>query len=66
MTRTFWSWVAEWWCSLTHPAPMWPVHGYYRCPSCWREYAVPWEKNRIVAIRQGVPPHQLLRWMNNV
>ena len=43
MKKTFWAWVADFWCRLMHPAPMWPVHGRYRCPGCWREYAVPWE-----------------------
>jgi len=55
MKGTFWSWVAEAWCLLMHPAPMWPAHGYYRCPSCRRQYAVPWEKHRIIAVPQGVP-----------
>jgi hypothetical protein len=26
-----------------HPAPMWPVKGYYQCPVCLRAYPVPWE-----------------------
>ena len=43
MKKTFWSLIADLWCRLIHPAPMWPVHGYYRCPACWRQYAVPWE-----------------------
>jgi hypothetical protein len=43
MKKTFWSSIADLWCGLIHPAPMWPVHGYYRCPACWRQYAVPWE-----------------------
>lgn len=30
------------WCKWTHPAPMWPVNGYYRCPECLRTYQVPW------------------------
>lgn len=43
MKKTFWRRVADLWCRLMHPAPMWPVHGHYCCPACWREYAVPWE-----------------------
>jgi hypothetical protein len=31
------------WCQLAHPAPMWPVGGHYRCPTCLRTYRVPWE-----------------------
>ena len=45
MMKTFWSYVAEFWCKLMHPAPMWPVHGFYRCPDCWREYPVGWEEH---------------------
>ncbi len=32
------------WCRLTHPTPMWPVQGYYRCPKCLRSFPVPWER----------------------
>jgi hypothetical protein len=35
--------VASLWCKSTHPAPMWPVNGRYRCPVCFRSYPVPWE-----------------------
>lgn len=31
------------WCQVMHPAPMWPVKGYYQCPACFRSYPVPWE-----------------------
>jgi hypothetical protein len=31
------------WCKLMHPDPMWPVNGFYRCPSCLRQYPVQWE-----------------------
>ena len=41
---TVWSYVADLWCTLMHPAPMWPSHGYYRCRACGREYPVPWEE----------------------
>jgi hypothetical protein len=33
------------WCKSVHPAPMWPVKGYYQCPVCLRSYAVPWEQS---------------------
>lgn len=36
--------VGRAWCRLTHPDPMWPVKGQYRCPECLRTYDVPWEK----------------------
>ncbi len=35
--------VARTWCKLMHPAHMWPIKGYYRCPRCYRQYRVPWE-----------------------
>lgn len=38
-----WEKVAETWCRAMHPAPMWPVNGQYRCPTCLRTYPVPWE-----------------------
>jgi hypothetical protein len=40
-----WSLLKDRWCYIMHPAPMWPVNGFYRCPSCQREYPVPWEQN---------------------
>ena len=50
MKTRFRSSFAALWCRLIHPAPMWPVHGYYRCPACHRQYPVPWEP-RPVAVR---------------
>ena len=35
--------VGSLWCHMTHPAPMWPVNGYYICPTCLRAHPVPWE-----------------------
>ena len=51
MKKTFWVWVADLWCRLMHPAPMWPAHGHYRCAACWREYAVPWEVGAVMVDR---------------
>ena len=31
------------WCEQMHSTVMWPIHGKYRCGSCMREYAVPFE-----------------------
>jgi hypothetical protein len=31
------------WCVAFHPRPMWPIHGRYVCPRCFREYPVAWE-----------------------
>jgi hypothetical protein len=33
------------WCKLMHPDPMWPVSGFYRCPTCLRQYPVQWESH---------------------
>jgi hypothetical protein len=41
--KNLWSRLGEAWCKLAHPAPMWPVKGYYTCPACLRSYRVPWE-----------------------
>jgi hypothetical protein len=41
--KALWSWAGSKWCNLMHPAPMWPVKGYYQCPACLRSYPVPWE-----------------------
>lgn len=43
MTKT-WQFLKDAWCYIAHPDPMWPVNGYYRCPSCQRTYPVPWEQ----------------------
>ena len=42
----FLSFLSNWWCYKTHPTPMWPVLGKYRCPKCLRQYPVPWEHGR--------------------
>jgi hypothetical protein len=55
MRKTFWSWLADLWCRLIHPAPMWPVHGYYRCPACRRQYAVPWEVRPFTVAAEASP-----------
>ena len=31
------------WCEQMHSTVMWPIHGKYRCGTCNREYAVPFE-----------------------
>jgi hypothetical protein len=41
--KALWSWASVGWCRLMHPAPMWPVKGYYQCPACLRSYPVLWE-----------------------
>ena len=34
--------AAKFWCKTMHPAPMWPIHDHYVCPSCQRHWPVPW------------------------
>lgn len=41
--------VARFWCQMAHPAPMWPVKGYYQCPTCLRAYPVLWEQDACSA-----------------
>ena len=56
MIKVFWFKFQEFWCKLMHPAPMTPIHGYYRCPSCLRKYPVPWAGNgRVPAKPIGLP-----------
>jgi hypothetical protein len=38
------------WCGLMHDAPMWPIHGTYRCRNCGRHYPVPWSAETTVPI----------------
>ncbi len=50
------------WCKMTHPAPMWPVHGHYLCPACLRSYPVPWEQKAVASPqprRRAQPAHTL-------
>ncbi|HWR49675.1 MAG TPA: hypothetical protein VN428_01115 [Bryobacteraceae bacterium] len=42
--KRLWSRASSAWCHAMHPAPMWPVKGYYTCPKCLRSYRVPWEQ----------------------
>ncbi len=55
MRKTFWSYIAELWCKLMHPDPMWPAHGRYRCPACWREYPVQWEESDGLVVQSDDP-----------
>ena len=35
-------------CRLMHDAPMWPIHGSYRCRTCGRSYPVPWAGEHLL------------------
>ena len=39
--------MARTWCHLLHPAPRWPIHGQYECPTCLRRYPVPWASQTV-------------------
>jgi hypothetical protein len=47
--------LANWWCANLHDAPMWPIHGQYRCRTCGRRQAVLWGRPTALAIEEGVP-----------
>lgn len=42
-------WLADRWCYLMHPDPMWPIHGRYLCRKCQRSRAVPWANTVVSA-----------------
>jgi hypothetical protein len=42
--KALWSQLGSVWCSMSHPAPMWPIHGRYQCRTCFRVYPVQWER----------------------
>jgi hypothetical protein len=37
------NWISELWCKKMHSRAMWPIHGRYICPDCFREHPVAWE-----------------------
>jgi acetone carboxylase gamma subunit len=53
--RSAWNWLGKTWCSVAHPSPLWPIHGTYRCPTCFRMFEVEWEASlhRPVRSRQA-------------
>lgn len=44
------------WCHALHPAPMWPVAGYYICPLCQRRHRVKFELPLEPAPREHARP----------
>ena len=48
--------ISRAWCKLMHPDPMWPVAGFYRCPSCLRQYPVQWESQPAPAVKVETAP----------
>ena len=37
-----WDRISEVWCKSMHSKAMWPMHGKYTCPDCFREFPVEW------------------------
>jgi len=35
---------SEVWCRAMHRGAMWPIHGKYICPTCFRQYTVNWSE----------------------
>jgi len=46
-----------------HDEITWPIHGRYRCRTCWREYPVAWERDvrfePVAAAHASTLPHPL-------
>ena len=38
-----WDKLSVFWCKQMHTKAMWPIHGRYICPQCFREHRVAWE-----------------------
>jgi len=54
--NAFLSQAGDAWCRLMHPAPRWPVCGYYECPACLRRYPVPWANRSLYGPATSVMP----------
>jgi uncharacterized protein YbaR (Trm112 family) len=40
--------ISELWCKKMHSKAMWPIHGRYICPQCFRAYPVAWEDPAVL------------------
>ena len=68
-----WDRISEVWCKSMHSKAMWPMHGKYTCPECFREYPVEWAENptrsEVVAppnegfVWSKPPANQLMGWL---
>ena len=50
------------WCKLMHGDPMWPIHGYYLCRECLRQYPVQWEspvEPASIPVQMGARPESV-------
>jgi hypothetical protein len=53
------------WCRLMHDAPMWPIHGIYRCRTCGQSYPVPWAGEHLVWVTVEGPQEGEVEWQNS-
>lgn len=42
LMQQLYSAAAELWCRCFYETVTWPLHGHYRCQTCFRECTVPW------------------------
>lgn len=50
-----WNKLSIFWCKHMHTQAMWPIHGRYVCPKCFREYRVAWESSgKIPAVPEAI------------
>ncbi len=52
------SWLSRLWCRTMHEKAMWPIHGRYVCPRCFREYAVDWDASVCPAPQAAPRPRK--------
>jgi len=45
--------VGDLWCRCMHDEYNWPMHGKYRCRTCFRERVVPWADDSTIVVQQG-------------
>ena len=56
-----WDRISEAWCKSMHSKAMWPMHGKYICPECFREYPVAWAKSPTGS-EVAPPPNEGFVW----
>lgn len=49
------------WCETMHDRVMWPIHGKYRCSTCFREYAAAFDFNAETRRERGELHTEFLR-----
>jgi len=56
-----WDRISEAWCKSMHSKAMWPMHGKYTCPDCFREFPVEWAE-MPTGPEAAEPPNQSYLW----